>query len=958
MTPVNSNKVWVIALCLACVIGYVGYNMYGFDESPSKLLVLNIPKQPNHQPYQHRQPEPEPEAPFLPEPELEVPFLPEPELEVPFLPEPEPEVLFLPDPKCPLPDKMFDNADCEQDFNLNASLVFPPPTFSGSPHDFYNLEAVHLMEDTDWGFTCNKLEILGGAMHRILLLPRSTTRSALALGPIFSNLAKNLDLKYLSQAFPILLDCNLCDQLVHCNSIYYQGLPMRTAGNRKQFPVFTKQRAGDMYWFYGPGALGFSTVLAKFLLPTEVTRRSIEHIMDLSKQVNLLGVHRRDIDGYCYQYVGEGTLEYECSFTPKLRQEIDAIKVEGTKALKSQGKFAALKALEPKHPMLMACNYSMDAMQQKIFQQKWPTVFDVPGKKFNVLFTTDNNDKKGDAKLLKSTAIRTSFKIEEKSPHDGACTNEKHPQRPHRLMLKEMYALALADYHMANPCSSCDVIVVHWRKVLGKAVGSSFPPQCFDGYYLSESLANWEAVMPFYIKNATHVPTRVPLTTHVPTPLPTLKPNAPPTLKPSAPPTLQPVLKTTATPTSEPTIIIPTDSKQCNELGETFESPDCEQLEKGGNDSMFPFSRDPVVISHEFTMVHALLDTDWGFTCNKLEILAGAMYQVFSEPRSNSSALALGPRISSLAKNLDLTHLSQDFPILLDCRICNSTVNCKSQVVHGKRLPGGQFPIYKQHLDNIMYWEFGPSALGMMMPLATHLIPSKAIRLSMEHHMRNQTAKSSLPILGVHRRDIDGYCYAYVGGGELEYECATNDKLNEEIRALESVNTLLLRQTENFAKLKALEPKHPMLMTCNYSMDAMQQKIFQQKWPTVFDAPEKKFNVLLTTDSNDVQGDNRLVQSSAIHKWFEIGDFGSDGTCTSEKHPQRPHRLMLKEMYALALADYHMANPCSSCDVIVVHWRKVLGKAVGSSFPPLCYDGYYTSQVEWRAKMPLFTGGH
>jgi hypothetical protein len=144
----------------------------------------------------------------------------------------------------------------------------------------------------------------------------------------------------------------------------------------------------------------------------------------------------------------------------------------------------------------MTCNYSMDATQLEIFRYAWPQVFSDPAQQFDVLFTTDSNDKKGDSKLLQSPAIKSSFRLEERSK-DATCTNEKHPQRPHRFMLREMYALAFADFHLANPCSSCDVIVVHWRKVLGRPTGSSFPPECYDGQYETNKLDEW-AHMPFF----------------------------------------------------------------------------------------------------------------------------------------------------------------------------------------------------------------------------------------------------------------------------------------------------------------------------------------------------------------------------------------------------------------------------------------------------------------------------
>lgn len=227
--------------------------------------------------------------------------------------------------KCKPLENTYANADCEMDLSPKPSR-FPSP--SPTALDFPEIESVHVLLDTNWGFTCNKMEILSGAMYNVLAEPRSAS-SALALGPVISNLIKNLDLKYLAQDFPVLFDCNICEDSVHCQSMIRAGATRAETG-AFEYPIFRKYVDADMYWKFGPSSLGFSTVLARYLVPSERIRLSVEHIMQQPTKNKLLGVHRRDIDGWCYEFVGGGSREYECAANAKLNREIKLLSTERT----------------------------------------------------------------------------------------------------------------------------------------------------------------------------------------------------------------------------------------------------------------------------------------------------------------------------------------------------------------------------------------------------------------------------------------------------------------------------------------------------------------------------------------------------------------------------------------------------------------------------------------------------
>ena len=62
-------------------------------------------------------------------------------------------------------------------------------------------------------------------------------------------------------------------------------------------------------------------------------------------------------------------------------------------------------------------------------------------------------------------------------------------KKKNHYMLADMYAMALSDLHMGMVISSCDDITVIWRRARGRQRGTSYPTECYNGYYDSKPAA-------------------------------------------------------------------------------------------------------------------------------------------------------------------------------------------------------------------------------------------------------------------------------------------------------------------------------------------------------------------------------------------------------------------------------------------------------------------------------------
>jgi hypothetical protein len=112
------------------------------------------------------------------------------------------------------------------------------------------------------------------------------------------------------------------------------------------------------------------------------------------------------------------------------------------------------------------------------------------------------------------------------------------------------------------------------------------------------------------------------------------------------------------------------------------------------------------------------------------------------------------------------------------------------------------------------------------------------------------------------------------------------------------------------------------------------QKINESSWKGLISSSE--VSILLASDSQTPFGEAALFRSPVVRTISKITD-GEKPSCFKNKK----FHYMLAEMLALSLTDYHMGNVLSSCDDIVAHWRSANGKEKGSSYPPICYDGFY-----------------
>ena len=126
---------------------------------------------------------------------------------------------------------------------------------------------------------------------------------------------------------------------------------------------------------------------------------------------------------------------------------------------------------------MIACNFTLNDVQVEIIKKTWEAP--LLAHPFVALLSTDGYDRVGDIAFY---ASRLPVRIEQLKEYENpACFEDKRIQ----YMLAEMLGMVLTDYHMDNPLSSCAPIVVQWRKTFAnKRVGSSYPPICYDGYYL------------------------------------------------------------------------------------------------------------------------------------------------------------------------------------------------------------------------------------------------------------------------------------------------------------------------------------------------------------------------------------------------------------------------------------------------------------------------------------------
>jgi hypothetical protein len=336
-------------------------------------------------------------------------------------------------------------------------------------------------------------------------------------------------------------------------------------------------------------------------------------------------------------------------------------------------------------------------------------------------------------------------------------------------------------------------------------------------------------------------------------------------------------------------------------------------------------------------------DNNWGQTCNKVHLLAGALWRVRNEYLTTSTdrvILFLGKEISDVVLSLDLEALNtfdQRCQIRLYCLHhvqANASV-CEYQISENKIIRASkktQAQIIFEAKD--LFWKFGPSKLGFMQIIAQNLIPSKSIREHVERLIQTYKGRTRGLLVGIHRRGMDQQCYQWMADPH-EFDCHRSGEW--------LIHPMKLHRAYYQAKQASLRWKpedlllqNPYLAACNYTMDKTQLGLLRSN--VLLNKNHQPILGILATDGQDIAGDVALRENLLFNEIFTPNSrpISNKQSCSSN-----PHIAMISDMYALALADLHFGNPLSSCDVLVVHWRKNLGHQINSSYPIDCYNGFY-----------------
>lgn len=350
------------------------------------------------------------------------------------------------------------------------------------------------------------------------------------------------------------------------------------------------------------------------------------------------------------------------------------------------------------------------------------------------------------------------------------------------------------------------------------------------------------------------------------------------------------------------------------------------------------------------TSVMLLDGGDWGKMCNKMSIITGMLLELQAKSRLGSTVVALNPYFSAVLWTLDLERASQDVGgFLMDCNYCGprqsatkwATFRCTSLVVRGRVYSVSNHLFTKNETTwvGLMYWGFRFDSLGYDQRLMNALRP-KPFLTDMVRAYVDSKRTPGVSTVSVHRRWIEGQCYEFVATPR-EYMCASGglDLLSQPVARLIASKAVskYYASTNRFADMdqthrREYERLAPALITCNFTLDREQFELVNQTWPMAF---EREFDVLLATDGQAPHGDAALRETPHARRVHGL-DAMDLGTCFAK----RKNHDMLAEMMAMALADFHMELPTSSCSRFVLEWRIELGRRKGSMYPPLCFDGY------------------
>ncbi|KAH9250872.1 hypothetical protein BASA81_011260 [Batrachochytrium salamandrivorans] len=357
---------------------------------------------------------------FLNEPLLPPVHTLEPTSESTFEPTPEPsKVIPITLEQCPSHDgKTTTRLEDYGDWLCSSQVLKPEPqptlAEKDIPLDLYdsNTTSIMLLDGGDWGKMCNKMSIITGMLLELQAKSRLGS-TVVALNPYFSAVLWTLDLERASQDVGgILMDCSYCGlrqsatrwATFRCTSLIVRGKVYSVSNH-----LFTKNETtwvGSMYWGFRFDTLGYDQRIMNALRPKPFLVDVVQAYIDSkrTKGVSMVSVHRRWIEGQCYEFVATPR-EYMCAsggldlLTQPVTQLLQDKVV--SKYYASTKRFVEMDQLhrrqyEPIAPALITCNFTLDREQFRLINQTWPMAFE---REFDVLLATDGQAPQGDAAL-------------------------------------------------------------------------------------------------------------------------------------------------------------------------------------------------------------------------------------------------------------------------------------------------------------------------------------------------------------------------------------------------------------------------------------------------------------------------------------------------------------------------------------------------------------------------------
>jgi len=310
-------------------------------------------------------------------------------------------------------------------------------------------------------------------------------------------LTANIDFaRFTSHNISILLNCGIksisssCIVARSCQMWHRNGLKVPVE-EIPQVIQLTKAFSEANAFRSRAGVIGYLEELNWFRLKPDIEEKVNGMVLRIRKEKlpnadsRLLGLHRRSVDGLCYRWLAfqsriksRGFLD--CHSHSKWvrdskvsKASFDGTRCEGTPNHAYQMNQTHIDCYFQADPQYSLCDVMFSDFNKAYFRNVSP---EFPrDENYVVIFATDKQRPQGDAELKKNLPNRTISLAE----LDANLTKIPGNQ----LMIIEMWALAQTDYFVAQPLSSCETIIMHWRYALfGISDKMSFPPDCYEIY--------------------------------------------------------------------------------------------------------------------------------------------------------------------------------------------------------------------------------------------------------------------------------------------------------------------------------------------------------------------------------------------------------------------------------------------------------------------------------------------